>query len=117
MNKSRRRKRIILLAVIASALLLLFPRIYALKDGGTTVFESIGHGAIYQVKKLNTLIPGGYRTGVVIDVFGNRIYDNSQDIIYTDKNLPTHNQETYSDTAVDYNGISADPHDTAQEGS
>lgn len=67
MNK----KIFIIIAILVVLVILLFPKVIALNDGGTKIYKSL----IYEVTKAHKIQTGGYLVeGTIVKVFGKQIY-------------------------------------------
>ena len=67
MNK----KIFIIIAILVVLVILLFPKVIALNDGGTKIYKSL----IYEVTKAHKIREGGYLVeGTIVKVFGKQIY-------------------------------------------
>lgn len=75
--------------VIAVLVVLLFPCVYVLRDGGSIVFESL----TYTVSKHHSMLYGWnnqyienwYWVGYTVEIFGKEVFDNSHTDIECDK--------------------------------
>lgn len=67
MNK----KILIIIGILVVLVILLFPKVIALNDGGTKIYKSL----IYEVTKAHKIQTGGYLVeGTIVKVFGKQIY-------------------------------------------
>ena len=67
MNK----KIFVIIGILVVVVILLFPRVIALNDGGTKIYKSL----IYEVTKAHKIETGGYLVkGTIVKVFGKQIY-------------------------------------------
>lgn len=70
------KKRILVAIAIVVGIVLLFPRIYHLKDGGSVVYEAV----LYRVENVHSLnsvnAPNMYLEGIRVEILGFEIYDN-----------------------------------------
>ena len=67
--------------VFIALLILLFPIPMRLRDGGTVVYKSLLY-QVYDVNSLNEWCSSGYSEGIIVELFGKRVYENvSCDII------------------------------------
>ena len=67
MNK----KIFIIIAILVVLVILLFPKVISLNDGGTKIYKSL----IYEITKAHKIREGGYLVeGTIIKVFGKQIY-------------------------------------------
>lgn len=61
--------------IVAIILILLIPIPFHLKDGGTVEYRSIVY-QISDVHQLNNNSPSGYDEGIIIKIFGIKVFDN-----------------------------------------
>lgn len=81
--------KVFVCVIVAVLVVLLSPRFYMLKDGGSIVFESL----TYTVTKHHSMrygwnnqyIENWYWVGYTVDIFGKEVFDNSHTIIECDK--------------------------------
>lgn len=67
MNK----KIFIIIAILVVLVILLFPKVIALNDGGTKIYKSL----VYEVTKAHKIQTGGYLVeGTIVKLFGKQIY-------------------------------------------
>lgn len=66
------KKKLIAIAVIIALLILLFPRIYLVKDGGTIEYKAL----VYDVYDVHRMDVEGYYEGIIIKILGFEIFDN-----------------------------------------
>lgn len=70
------KKKIWIPIAIIIALILLFPRVYHLKDGGSVVYEAI----LYRVEDVHSMKvgddPNPYWEGMRVEILGFLVYDN-----------------------------------------
>lgn len=82
-NSTSKKKTVGILLIIFGVLLLiiLFPRRYDLKDGGTSGYENFLFGLVYDIQqrhRITTVQEGTYyEVGTVIYVLGKEIYNNT----------------------------------------
>lgn len=69
------KKKIILGTIITVLLVLLIPVPIKLKDGGTVEYKSLTY-KISKVHKLNSNSKTGYEEGVIVEIFGIKVYDS-----------------------------------------
>ena len=65
----------IIIGILVVLVILLFPRVIALNDGGTKIYKSL----IYEVTKVHKIkddSPNNYYEGTTIKIFGKEIYNN-----------------------------------------
>ena len=75
MKKGTIMKVLIIIAILVVFVILLFPRVIALNDGGTKIYKSL----IFEVTKFNKIkddSPNNYYKGTTIKIFGKEIYNN-----------------------------------------
>lgn len=84
--------------ILVLCVVLLFPRIQEIKDGGSVIYESICSGLIYRVEKRHRMTDvngvGYYEKGTVVSIFWIEVYNDSS-VDYGDK-LPPHSPEVES---------------------
>ena len=60
-----------IIAILVVLVILLFPKVISLNDGGTKIYKSL----IYEITKAHKIREGGYLVeGTIIKVFGKQIY-------------------------------------------
>lgn len=67
------KKKVMIVMIIVILLILLIPIPMRLRDGGTVEYKAL----TYKISKVHRLVQGlGYEDGIIIEVFGNKIYSN-----------------------------------------
>lgn len=94
------KRKLIVLIIILVTLITLLPIPIHLKDGGTVEYKALFY-KVSKIHRLNLKSETGYEDGIVIEIFGKKIYDN-----VTIKK-PISNQ-SYEETEVTWNEITKD---------
>jgi len=68
------KKRIVTIVAIVILLILLVPIPFNLKDGGTVEYKALTY-KISKIHRLNVNSLTGYEDGIIIEVFGIKIYE------------------------------------------
>ena len=92
--------KLIVLIIILVTLIMLLPIPIHLKDGGTVEYKALFY-KVSKIHRLNLKLETGYEDGIVIEIFGKKIYDN------VTINKPISNQ-SYKETEVTWNEITKD---------
>ena len=94
------KRKLIVLIIILVTLIMLLPIPIHLKDGGTVEYKALFY-KVSKIHRLNLKSETGYEDGIVIEIFGKKIYDN------VTINKPISNQ-SYEETEVTWNEITKD---------
>ena len=70
----------IVIAFVLCDIIILYPRITKLEDGGTVIYQSIGSGFVYEVERRHRYYPQlgkvYYEVGTIIKLFGKEIHND-----------------------------------------